>query len=136
VRATERLGGRETVLVVEDEDAVRDFAARALRQYGYSVLVARRAEEALLIAAEHPGRIDVVLADVIMPRTSGPGLMTKLRELRPGAPVVFMSGFTENALGHHGVLESSHPFLQKPFSPEALARKIREALASGAAASE
>jgi CheY-like chemotaxis protein len=136
VRAAERLGGRETVLVVEDEDAVREFAARALRQYGYSVLVARRAQEALLIAAEHPGAIDVVLSDVIMPHTSGPGLMTKLRELRPAARVVFMSGFTENALGHHGVLESSHPFLQKPFSPEALARKIREALASGAAASE
>jgi nitrogen-specific signal transduction histidine kinase/CheY-like chemotaxis protein len=135
-RSVERLTGRETVLVVEDEDAVRDFAARALRQYGYSVLVARRAQEALLIAAEHPGRIDVVLADVIMPHTSGPGLMAKLRELRPGAPVVFMSGFTENALGHHGVLESSHPFLQKPFSPEGLARKIREALGSGAAASE
>jgi NO-binding membrane sensor protein with MHYT domain/ActR/RegA family two-component response regulator len=136
VRAAERLGGRETVLVVEDEDAVREFAARALRQYGYSVLVARRVQEALLIAAEHPGAIDVVLSDVIMPHTSGPGLMTKLRELRPAARVVFMSGFTENALGHHGVLESSHPFLQKPFSPEALARKIREALASGAAASE
>jgi NO-binding membrane sensor protein with MHYT domain/nitrogen-specific signal transduction histidine kinase/ActR/RegA family two-component response regulator len=135
-RITEQLGGRETVLVVEDEDAVRDFAARALRQYGYSVLVARRAQEALLIAAEHPGAIDVVLADVIMPHTSGPGLMTKLRELRPAARVVFMSGFSENALGHHGVLESSYPFLQKPFSPEAVARKIREALTSGAAASE
>jgi FixJ family two-component response regulator len=72
-----------------------------------------------------------VLTDVIMPHTSGPGLMTKLRQLRPTARVVFMSGFTENALGHHGVLESSHPFLQKPFSPEALARKIREALAPG-----
>jgi CheY-like chemotaxis protein len=136
LRTTERLTGRETVLVVEDEDAVRDFAARALRQYGYSALVARRAQEALLIAAEHPGAIDVVLADVIMPHTSGPGLMAKLRELRPAARVVFMSGFTENALGHHGVLESSHPFLQKPFSPEALARAIRQALASGAAASE
>jgi NO-binding membrane sensor protein with MHYT domain/nitrogen-specific signal transduction histidine kinase/CheY-like chemotaxis protein len=135
-RTAERLGGRETVLVVEDEDAVREFAARALRQFGYSVLVARRAQEALLIAAEHPGAIDVVLADVIMPHTSGPSLITKLGKLRPGARVVFMSGFTENALGHHGVLESSHPFLQKPFSPEALARKIREALGSGAAASE
>jgi NO-binding membrane sensor protein with MHYT domain/nitrogen-specific signal transduction histidine kinase/CheY-like chemotaxis protein len=128
----ERLGGRETILVVEDEDAVREFAARALRQYGYSVLVARRAQEALLIAAEHPGAIDVVLADVIMPHTSGPGLMTKLHELRPASRVVFMSGFSENALGHHGVLESNYPFLQKPFSPETLARKIREALASGA----
>jgi two-component system, cell cycle sensor histidine kinase and response regulator CckA len=135
-RTAERLGGRETVLVVEDEDAVRDFAARALRQYGYAVLAARRAQEALLIAAEHPGAIDVVLADVIMPHTSGPGLITKLRALRPAARVVFMSGFTENALGHHGVLESNHLFLQKPFSPEALARKIREALASGATASE
>jgi DNA-binding response OmpR family regulator len=124
------------VLVVEDEDAVREFAARALRQYGYSVLVAGRPQEALLIAAEHPGTIDLVLADVIMPRTSGPGLMTKLRELRPTARVVFMSGFTENALGHHGVLESSYPFLQKPFSPEVLARKIREALTHGATASE
>ena len=78
----------------------------------------------------------MVLADVIMPRTSGPGLMTKLRELRPAARVVFMSGFTENALGHHGVLESNYPFLQKPFSPEVLARKIREALTHGATASE
>jgi signal transduction histidine kinase/ActR/RegA family two-component response regulator len=135
-RPAERLSGRETVLVVEDEDAVREFAARALRQYGYSVLVARRAQEALLIAAEHPGAIDVVLADVIMPRTSGPGLISQLRELRPAARVVFMSGFSENALGHHGVLESIHPFLQKPFSPEALARKIRETLASGAAAGD
>jgi len=132
----ERLRGRETVLVVEDEDAVREFAARALRQYGYSVLVAGRPQEALLIAAEHPGTVDLVLADVIMPRTSGPGLMAKLRELRPNARVVFMSGFTENALGHHGVLESNYPFLQKPFSPEALARKVREALAHGAAASD
>jgi DNA-binding response OmpR family regulator len=122
--------------VVEDEDAVRDFAARALRQYGYSVLVARRAQEALLIVAEHPGAIDLVLADVIMPHVSGPGLMAKIRELRPATRVIFMSGFTENALGHHGVLESSGHFLQKPFSPEALARKIREALASGAAASD
>ncbi len=135
-RTAERLGGRETVLVVEDEDAVRDFAARALRQYGYSVLVARRAQEALLITAEHPGTIDVVLADVIMPHISGPGLMGKIHELRPAARVVFMSGFTENALGHHGVLKSSHHFLQKPFSPEALARKIREALTSEAPASE
>ncbi|MGH7579467.1 MAG: MHYT domain-containing protein [Gemmatimonadales bacterium] len=135
-RPAERLSGRETVLVVEDEDAVREFAARALRRYGYSVLVARRAQEALLIAAEHPGTIDVVLADVIMPRTSGPGLIPQLRELRPAARVVFMSGFSENALGHHGVLESIHPFLQKPFSPEALARKIREALASEAAAGD
>jgi NO-binding membrane sensor protein with MHYT domain/ActR/RegA family two-component response regulator len=133
---SERLRGSETVLVVEDEDAVREFAARALRQYGYTVLVAGRPQEALLIAAEHPGTIDLVLADVIMPRTSGPGLMTKLRELQPTARVVFMSGFTENALGHHGVLESNYPFLQKPFSPEALARKIREALAHGATASE
>ena len=130
-RSTERLDGNETILVVEDEDSVRDLAARALRQYGYSVLVARRAQEALLIAAEHPGTIDIVLTDVIMPHTSGPGLMEKLRSMRPGARVVFMSGFTENALGHHGVLESNHPFLQKPFSPEALARKIRETLASG-----
>jgi NO-binding membrane sensor protein with MHYT domain/CheY-like chemotaxis protein len=135
-RIAERLGGRETVLVVEDEDAVREFAARALRQYGYSVLIARRAQEAMLIVAEHPGAIDLVLADVIMPHISGPGLMAKIRELRPAARVVFMSGFTENALGHHGVLESSGHFLQKPFSPEVLARKIREALASGAAASE
>jgi NO-binding membrane sensor protein with MHYT domain/nitrogen-specific signal transduction histidine kinase/CheY-like chemotaxis protein len=126
----ERLGGSETILVVEDEDAVREFAVRALRQYGYTVLSARRGEEALLIAAEHPGTIDLVLTDVIMPRTSGPGLITRLQELRPGARVVFMSGFSEGALGHHGVLESTHPFLQKPFSPEALARKIREALSS------
>jgi two-component system cell cycle sensor histidine kinase/response regulator CckA len=124
----ERLRGSETILVVEDEDAVRDFAVRALRQYGYTVLSARRGEEALLIAAEHPGSIDLVLTDVIMPRTSGPGLITRFQELRPAARVVYMSGFSEGALGHHGVLESMHPFLQKPFSPEALARKIREAL--------
>ena len=133
-RPAEQLQGRETVLVVEDEDAVRDFAARALRQYGYSVLTASRAQEALLIAAQHPGSIDVVLADVIMPRTSGPGLIPKLRELQPGTRVVFMSGFSENALDHHGVLESTHPFLQKPFSPDMLARKIREALTSQHAA--
>jgi two-component system cell cycle sensor histidine kinase/response regulator CckA len=133
-RPAEQLNGRETVLVVEDEDAVRDFAARALRQYGYSVLTASRAQEALLIAAQHPGGIDVVLADVIMPRTSGPGLIPKLRELQPGTRVVFMSGFSENALDHHGVLESTYPFLQKPFSPDMLARKIREALTSQHAA--
>jgi signal transduction histidine kinase/CheY-like chemotaxis protein len=126
--ACERLRGSETVLVVEDEDAVREFAGRALRQYGYTVLVARRPEEALLIAAEHPGRIDVVLTDVIMPRTSGPNLVGRVRELRPAVRVVFMSGFTENALGHHGVLEANSPFLQKPFSPELLARRIRDAL--------
>ena len=126
----ERLGGNETILVIEDEDGVREFAVRALRHYGYAVLSARKGEEALLIAAEHPGTIDLVLTDVIMPRTSGPALVTKLQELRPTARVVFMSGFSEGALDHHGVLESTYPFLQKPFSPEALARKIRDVLSS------
>ena len=114
-RPAERLNGRETVLVVEDEDAVRDFAARALRQYGYSVLVARRAQEALLIAAEHPGTIDVVLADVIMPRTSGPGLITKLRELRPDrAGGVHVGVHRERAGASRGA------GVEPPLPPEAL----------------
>jgi len=121
-------GGNETVLVVEDEDLVRALAVRALRSFGYTCLHAHDADEALRLLDENGTRVDLVITDVVMPGMSGRELGDRLARLRPGVPVVYMSGFTDEDVIRRGMLEEGRPFLQKPFTPHDLARAVREAL--------
>jgi CheY-like chemotaxis protein len=123
-----RAGG-ETILVVEDENAVRELTVRMLQQLGYAILTASSGVEALEIAQTHNGAIDLLLTDVVMPGISGRHLADQLLEQRPGTRVLFLSGYTENTVVHHGVLDAGVNFLPKPFSRESLAKKLREVLA-------
>ena len=132
--AVPALGGKETVLVVEDQAEVRDYAVAVLKAYGYRVIEAENAGEALLLCERERGRIDLVLTDVVMPNVSGRELADRLEKLQPGIKVLFMSGYTDNVIVHHGVLEEGAEFIQKPFSPEQLAGKIRAVLSLWAAA--
>ena len=127
-RAVEKLGGSETILLVEDEASVRDLATRVLTHRGYRVLGARDGEEALRLVEQHAGPIDLVLTDVVLPQMSGRELIGRLAPRVPNAAVLFMSGYTHNAIQHHGVLERGIEFLQKPFGPNDLARRVREVL--------
>jgi len=123
-------GGRETVLVVEDQADVRKYAAAALGAYGYQVIQAENAGEALLLCEREGERIHLVLTDVVMPNLSGRELANRLAKRCPGIKVLFMSGYTDDAIVHHGVLEQGTEFIQKPFSPSQLALKVREMLAA------
>jgi len=120
--------GTETVLVAEDEAAVRAVARQALSRHGYNVLEAQSAEAALDVAARHSGTIHLLLTDVVMPGMSGRDLARRLADLRPTIRTIYMSGYTEDAITRHGVLEPGLVYVQKPFSPEALARRVREVL--------
>ena len=120
--------GAETVLVVEDEEDVRTLAREILQTQGYTVLEAGDGIEALRIAAEHAAAIELLITDVVMPRMSGPELADGLAPERPETKVLYMSGYTDDAIIHHGVLTSGTAFLQKPFTTDGLARKVREAL--------
>ena len=124
------LRGSETILVVEDEQAVRSLVVRMLRSLGYWVLEASRADEALMVCLRHKGPVHLLLTDVVMPQKSGRDLLDHLRPLRPDIKVLFTSGYTEEAL-HRRVLERNAPFLQKPFTEEVLARKVRDVLDEG-----
>ncbi|MBI4183062.1 MAG: response regulator [Proteobacteria bacterium] len=124
-----RAARAHTVLLVEDEDAVRLFAVRALRQAGHSVLAAASGEEALDLLAAAPAAVDVLVSDVVMPGMDGGTLARLLRERRPGLPVILMSGYAEDALGGEVALGESVAFLSKPFSLEELTRKVAEVLA-------
>ena len=127
------LGGLETILVVEDEDGVRDLARDILEAKGYTVLWARDGAEALRICEQHSGPIHLMLTDVVMPEMTGRQLADRLAVLRPAIKVLYMSGYTDNAVVHHGVLDPGTVFLQKPFSAAVLARKVREILDARAA---
>jgi PAS domain S-box-containing protein len=120
--------GVETVLLVEDEEVVREMAMEILQECGYQVLQAKDGPEALRLAREHAGEIHLMLTDVVMPRMSGRELAEEIRPLRPDVRVLYMSGYTDDAIVHHGVLDEGTAFIGKPFSMQALARKVRETL--------
>ncbi|HEU4749287.1 MAG TPA: ATP-binding protein, partial [Gemmatimonadaceae bacterium] len=120
--------GRETVLLVEDDAKLILLSARILEGLDYTVMLARNGQEALEIIAAHGDRINVVVTDVVMPVMSGRPLIEKLREIYPELRFLFMSGYTADEVTRRGILEGQSPFLQKPFTPEQLGRKIREVL--------
>jgi CheY-like chemotaxis protein len=122
--------GQETVLVVEDAPAVRELAVRVLRQQGYTVLEAEDSATALRLAQEYAGSIHLLLSDMVMPGVNGKVLADQLAQIRPGLRILFMSGYTDNAIVQHGVLAPGVAFLPKPFTTLALARKVREVLDS------
>jgi PAS domain S-box-containing protein len=123
------MGGTETVLVVEDQEEVREFTVKVLRGYGYRVIDADTANDALRYCEREHDPIHLVLTDVVMPNIGGRELANRLREVRPQTKVLFMSGYTDDVILHNGTLEQGVPFIQKPFSPEELARKVRAVVA-------
>jgi CheY-like chemotaxis protein len=132
VVATEPRGRAATgrILLVEDDPLVREMARRSLVDAGFEVLDAPDGQAALDLVAAEP-RIDAVLSDLAMPGMGGRELARRLQEQRPGLPIVFMSGYTDDVVHRRGLLESGVPFLEKPLSPDLLARKIRQVLEGG-----
>ena len=120
--------GSETVLLVEDEEAVRNLTRRLLESGGYTVLPAASAEQALEMAKSHSGRLEMLLTDVILPGLSGPELARRLLASRPQTRVLYISGYPDDAMSSQGILETGSSFLQKPFTPDTLVRKVREVL--------
>ena len=126
--ATQPAGGTETVLLVEDEAFVRELAVATLRERGYTVIEAANGAEGLRIARQHSGKIDLVLTDVVMPVMGGKDMADALRGSHPDTRVLFTSGYSEEVIGHHGVLRTGINFLQKPYLAATLARRVREVL--------
>jgi CheY-like chemotaxis protein len=120
--------GRETVLLVEDEDSVRHLTETILTQYGYTVLEAKDGPDALRVCEEHAGPIDLLVADMVMPRMSGLRLADRLRPLRPQMKTLFISGYPDLVLGEQGATASEIILLQKPFAAATLARTVRDVL--------
>jgi DNA-binding NtrC family response regulator len=122
--------GEETILIVEDEPAVRAVAERALKARGYAVLTSSSAEEAESLFSAHSDHISLLLTDVVLPGINGPKLYDRLRTVNLGLKVLYMSGHTGNATVHQGVLDAGVAFMQKPFTLEMIARKVRQVLDS------
>jgi DNA-binding NtrC family response regulator len=127
---TARCEGTETILLVEDEEAVRMLAKQLLERKGYNVIAAADSEEAIecAVRAESKQPIHLLIADVVMPGKSGPELFSCLHDLLPDLKVLYISGYTNDAIVKRGLIDSSTPFMQKPFSSDTLGRKVREVL--------
>jgi CheY-like chemotaxis protein len=124
------LEGSETVLLVEDEEIVRNLGVRILASLGYRVMHAGNGDKAIELAREHVERIDLLLTDVVMPGMSGRDLANRLTRIHPETRVLFTSGYTDDAIVHHGVLDEGVSFIGKPYTLPALAKKVREVLDS------
>jgi two-component system cell cycle sensor histidine kinase/response regulator CckA len=122
------VAGSETILVIEDEDIVRNLACRGLKDHGYTVIEARNGIQALQYMKDHPGSVDLVITDVVMPEMGGRELARSLAASEPDLPVLFMSGYTGDDVVHRGLLDPGAPFQQKPFTPVGLATKVRAML--------
>ena len=127
----EKLRGTESILVAEDEPDLRKLVCETLNQLGYSVLQAEDGYEAMRLLEEQQCRVDVLLTDVIMPKMGGPELANRVRSLAPGAKVIYMSGYTDDTLESYGSLDPDTEYIQKPFTPAALAEKLRQVLSTG-----
>ena len=123
-----KIGGTETILIAEDEEGVRKVIVEMLSHQGYNVMVAEGGPDALAICDKYDGPLELLVTDVIMPKMSGRELADQLRRSRPDLKVLFVSGYTDTAIVHHGILEPGTLFLQKPFTPEQLSNKVREVL--------
>ena len=121
---------RQTILLVEDEEMVRGLMCEVLEREGYEVLSCAHPKEGIEMSRRHGARFDLLLTDVVMPGMNGKELSERLRELRPNLKVLFISGYTADVIAHRGVLDRGVAFLHKPFSPEELAQKVRDALAA------
>jgi CheY-like chemotaxis protein len=121
-------GGTETILLAEDSDIVRDLAEAALKGAGYTVLTAVDGRQAVEMAAGHADMIDLLVTDVVMPEMNGVEMAKVVTKARPGMPVIFMSGYTEETIAYHGVETDRHIFMAKPFMTDMLLRKVREVL--------
>jgi len=129
------LGRGETILLVEDEASVPGLARRILETLGYEVMTSMSPEEAIEMVREHVGEIHLLITDVVLPEMNGKDLALTIRKMRPGIRTLYMSGYTANVIAHHGVLDNGVRFVEKPFTPQTLGRKVREAMGTGNAAS-
>ncbi|HEX2915327.1 MAG TPA: ATP-binding protein [Chloroflexia bacterium] len=128
IRPSAAVHGTETVLVVEDEIIVLQLIQQVLKMYGYTVLEANTVEEAIRLSKQYSGQIDLLLSDMIMPRLSGPELREQVIKQRPAIKTLFMSGYTDLAIINQGLIQETSAYIEKPFSPAALARKVRSIL--------
>jgi len=124
----EQVGGKETFLLVEDDEAVRNLMTTVLEEKGYKVLAAGDGEEALHLFGDYSGPVDLLITDMVMPKINGREMAEKMNQKRPGLKVLYMSGYTSNVIAHQNVLDSGVEFIEKPVTVEALLRKIREML--------
>lgn len=125
------LRGTETVLVVEDERPVLELILDVMRLQGYTVLDAPEGDEALRVAQRHPGPIHLIIVDAVMPGLPAPDIVARLRATHPGLKELYVSGYTGDLIGQHGLLDVGPNFLQKPFTVDALISKVREVLDAG-----
>jgi two-component system cell cycle sensor histidine kinase/response regulator CckA len=126
--ASAAVHGNETILVADDQRGIRAVIRAALIRYGYTVLLASDGVEALRIVSEHADPIHLLLTDVVMPAMSGCELVSRMRHTHPNVKVLYTSGYTDDAIVRHGILEPDAQFLEKPFTPQALVKRIREVL--------